>query len=366
MVKEAIRSINNMRLFKYISILVVIALGTYLLFFRENPYQEISGRTFGTYYNIKIKTEHKNRLLTNRIKEELDKINSEMSVFEPGSEINTINETGAHQAINLSDNMAKLMRSADEIYRLTDGNFDPTVGQLVDLWGFGAGQHSDIPTDQQIKDTLKSTGFNKLSFANNYKIMQKSNADTLINLSAIAKGHAVDRVSAILKNAGYKDYIVDIGGEIYASGAREEGVNGWNIGIAAPNLDNAPEENAAVIRLHNMAVATSGDYRNYYYKNNKRYSHTISPQTGYPVEHNLASATVFDSNCMRADALATALMAMGEEKGLKFANKNKIPVIFFTRNEYNETKMISSNEAQKLLDKYQIVSEDATSTQEKK
>ena len=365
MVKLAIRSINNMRLFKYISILVVISLGTYLLFFRENPYQEISGRAFGTYYNVKIKTERKNRLLTSRIKEELEKINTEMSVFEPGSEINSINEAGAHQAINLSDNMSTLMRSADEIYRLTDGNFDPTVGQLVDLWGFGAGRHSDLPSDEQIKNTLKNTGFNKLSFANNYKILQKANADIIINLSAIAKGYAVDRLSAILKNAGYKDYIVDIGGEIYASGEREEGTSGWNVGIASPNLGNNTEENAAVIRLHNMAVATSGDYRNYYYKNNKRYSHTISPQTGYPVEHNLASATVFDDNCMRADALATAFMAMGEEKGLKFANRNKIAVVFFTRNEYNETQMITSNEAKKLLDKYQILSEASQQPKEK-
>ena len=356
-----------MRFFKYISILVVISLGTYLLFFRDNPYQEISGRTFGTYYNIKIKTERKNRLLTSRIKEELDKINTEMSVFEPGSEINNINEAGAHQAINLSENMATLMRSADEIYRLTNGNFDPTVGQLVDLWGFGAGRRSGVPTDEQIKNTLKSTGFDKLTFANDYKILQKDDANILINLSAIAKGYAVDRISTILKNGGYKDYIVDIGGEIYASGNRGEGSSGWNIGVALPQLDSTTEENAAVIRLHNLAVATSGDYRNYYYKNNKRYSHTISPQTGYPVEHNLASATVFDKNCMRADALATAFMAMGEEKGLKFANKYKIPVILFTRNEYNETQMISSNAAQKLLDKYQILPEttDNSETKEK-
>lgn len=351
-----------MRFFKYISILLVLTLGTYLLFFRDNPYQEISGRAFGTYYSIKIKTEHKNRLLIGRIKDELDKINNEMSVFEPGSEINNINEAEAKQAINLSDNMAALMRNADEIYRLTKGNFDPTVGKLVDLWGFGAGRHSDIPTDEQIKNTLKTTGFDKLSFTNNYKILQKDNADIIINLSAIAKGYAVDRVATLLKNAGYKDYIVDIGGEIYASGTRSEDTEGWNIGIAVPKLDNSPEENAAIIRLHNLAVATSGDYRNYYYKNNKRYSHTISPQTGYPVEHNLASATVFDNNCMRADALATAFMAMGEEKGLKFANKHKIAVIFFTRNEYNETNMISSNEAKKLLNKYQILPTDETTT----
>lgn len=344
-----------MRLFKYISILAVAALGAYFLFFRDNPYQEISGRTFGTYYDVKIRTEHKNRLLLQKIKNELEQINAEMSVFEPGSEINNINDAAAEQPIDLSDNMSDVMRSAREVYRLTDGSFDPTVGQLVDLWGFGAGRHADIPTDELIKETLKNVGFNKLSFSNNYKTLQKNSRSLMLNLSAIAKGYAVDRIAALLKQEGYQNFVIDIGGEIYASGEKSDTNKGWNIGIAVPKLDNGPEQNAAVIRLHNMAVATSGDYRNYYYKDNKRYSHTISPQTGYPVEHNLASATVFDTTCMRADALATAFMAMGEKKGLNFADKNKIAVIFFIRNENNEVRMIASQEAQKLLDEYEIL-----------
>lgn len=177
----------------------------------------------------------------------------------------------------------------------------------------------------------------------------------MLNLSAIAKGYAVDRIALLLKQEGYQNFVIDIGGEIYASGEKSDANKGWNIGIAVPKLDNAPEQNAAVIRLRNMAVATSGDYRNYYYKDNKRYSHTISPQTGYPVEHNLASATVFDTTCMRADALATAFMAMGEKKGLVFADKNKIAVIFFVRNENNEIRMIASQKARELLDEYEIL-----------
>ena len=343
-----------MRLIKYISILAVVTLGTYFLFFRNNPYQEISGRTFGTYYNIKIRTEHKNRALLQKIKNELEQINGEMSVFEPGSEINNINDTAAGELITLSDNMAELMRSAREVYRLTEGNFDPSVGRLVDLWGFGVERHADIPTDKQVKETLKNVGFNKLIFSNNYKNLQKSNSGLMLNLSAIAKGYAVDRISKLLKKEGYQNFVVDIGGEVYASGEKSDTNKGWNVGIAMPKLDATLEQNAAVIRLHNLAVATSGDYRNYYYKDNKRYSHTISPQTGYPVEHNLASATVFDSSCMRADALATGFMTMGEKKGLDFADKNKIAAIFFVRNENNQPRMIASKEAQKLLEKYEI------------
>lgn len=237
-----------MRLFKYISILAVTALGAYFLFFRDNPYQEISGRTFGTYYNVKIRTEHKNRLLLQKIKNELEQINAEMSVFEPGSEINNINDAAAGQPIDLSDNMSDVMRSAREVYRLTEGSFDPTVGQLVDLWGFGAGRHADIPTDEQIKETLKTVGFNKLSFSDNYKTLQKNNRSLMLNLSAIAKGYAVDRIALLLKQEGYQNFVIDIGGEIYASGEKSDANKGWNIGIAVPKLDNAPEQNAAVIR----------------------------------------------------------------------------------------------------------------------
>ena len=211
-----------------------------------------------------------------KIKNELEQINAEMSVFEPGSEINNINDAAAGQPIDLSDNMSDVMRSAREVYRLTEGSFDPTVGQLVDLWGFGAGRHADIPTDEQIKETLKTVGFNKLSFSDNYKTLQKNNRSLMLNLSAIAKGYAVDRIALLLKQEGYQNFVIDIGGEIYASGEKSDANKGWNIGIAVPKLDNAPEQNAAVIRLRNMAVATSGDYRNYYYKDNKRYSHTIS------------------------------------------------------------------------------------------
>lgn len=193
-----------MRLFKYISILAVTALGAYFLFFRDNPYQEISGRTFGTYYNVKIRTEHKNRLLLQKIKNELEQINAEMSVFEPGSEINNINDAAAGQPIDLSDNMSDVMRSAREVYRLTEGSFDPTVGQLVDLWGFGAGRHADIPTDEQIKETLKTVGFNKLSFSDNYKTLQKNNRSLMLNLSAIAKGYAVDRIALLLSRKDIK------------------------------------------------------------------------------------------------------------------------------------------------------------------
>lgn len=355
-----------MRLFKYISIFVAVVFAGYFFIFQDNPYQEISGKAFGTYYNIKIRTDYKNRSLLSKVKEELDRINSQMSVFEPGSEINDINEASSAQSIELSTEMSYILENSHNIYKLTSGSFDPTVGRLVDLWGFGAGKHKDTPNEQDIAETLKDSGFSKLTFSPDYKRLRKSSHNNYINLSAIAKGYGVDQIAILLKKEGYKDFVVEIGGEVMASGEKSDADKGWNIGVAAPGSNNKAGENAVVIRLHNMAVATSGDYRNYYYKDNKRYSHTISPQTGYPVEHNLASVTVFDKNCMRADAIATGIMAMGEKKGMAFANQNRIPVIMFVRDDNSNAQMQVSNEAKKMLEKYEVRSEDEPPAEEVK
>lgn len=343
-----------MRFIKYISIATICALGIYFVLLRNNPYQEINGKTFGTYYNIKIRTTEKNRELPLKIKKELDNINMEMSVFEPASEINRINTLPAQQKIDISQNMSDLLTSAKKIYQSTYGYFDPTVAPLVELWGFGTSKQNTTPTPEQIQKTLQHVGFNKIQLSNNNRTLSKSNNEVTLNLSAIAKGYAVDRLAKLLHQEGYKNFVIEIGGEVYTAGAKSENISGWNIGIAQPIRDNYNVDNAAIIRLSDMAVATSGDYKNYYYKDNKRYSHTISPQTGSPVEHNLASVTVFDKSCMTADAIATGMMAMGETKGLYYANQNKIPAILFVRDNNNEIRMLTSDEGKKLLNKLTI------------
>ncbi len=340
-----------MRFLKYISIATIFALGIYFVFFRHNPYQEINGKIFGTYYNIKISTDNKNRGLPLKIKNELNTVNMEMSVFEPDSEINHINDAEANKNIKLSDSMYHILSNAKQINKLTNGNFDPTVGPLVELWGFGTSKQNLSPSEEQISQILATVGFDKLHISAKEKTLTKNNSNIMLNLSAIAKGYAVDRLTQLLHNEGYDNFVIEIGGEVYASGTKNKHSQGWNIGIAYPQKDNLNSNNAAVVRLSNMAVATSGDYRNYYYKDNKRYSHTISPHNGYPVEHNLASVTVFNPSCMIADAIATGIMAMGEQKGLTFANNNKIPAIFFVRDEQNSLTMILSSQAQILLKK---------------
>ncbi len=302
-----------------------------------------------TYYRIKIRSPKENNLLHNSIKKELQRINEEMSVFEANSEISLINRDDTGEWIELSPEMSAVMKTAYNIYNKSNGYFDPTVGRLVDLWGFGTSKGTQkTPDDKLIKDTLKTTGFDKIRFSNNFTRVKKTNPETKINLSAIAKGYGVDRIAALLEENGYTDYVVEIGGEVKAKGDRSKESKGWNVAVVTPNTQT--NENAYIVPLKNYAVATSGDYRNFFYYNNKRYSHTISPKTGYPVEHSLASATVFHKNCTTADALATAIMAMGEKQGLNFANDNNLFVILFVREDSNKFKALLSNKAQKELE----------------
>ena len=327
--------------------LVVAAASLYYMRFRQ-PYQIMSGETMNTYYRIKIRTDKENNLLHNAVKAELQQINHEMSVFENSSEISQINSDDSGDWLDLSPEMSEVLKDAYETYVESKGYFDPTVGKLIDLWGFGSTRKAKkIPDDQQITEALKTVGFNKLLFNSDFSQVKKTTPDVKINLSALAKGYGVDRIARLLDSYGYTDYIVEIGGEVKARGNRTPNGNGWNVAVARPN--SPTNENAYVVGLKDFAVATSGDYRNFFYYKEKRYSHTISPKDGYPVEHNLASVTVFHPNCMHADALATAIMAMGGKNGTTFANKNNLAAILFVREEDNSFKAILSNAAKKLL-----------------
>ena len=335
-----------MRILRYFSIFFVIAYAAWYFYAGDKPYQNINGQTMGTYYNIKIRTRKEDNMLPQRINQRLEELNREMSVFDSESEISRINSAKAGEWIELSPEMSKVMKDSAKVWRLSNGAFDPTVGRLVDLWGFGASAPQKAPTEAEIKEVLKYTGFDKLKFADGYTRVKKSNDNIYINLSAIAKGYGVDHIAKLLEDEGYTDFIVEIGGEVVARGNRSEEEKGWKIGIVKPV---ETPENAFVASLKNAAVATSGDYRNYYYKDGKKYSHTISPQNGHPVEHNLASVTVFDDNCMNADALATAAMSMGETKALKFAADNNLALVMFVRQEDGSLKTLVSDKAKKIL-----------------
>ena len=340
-----------MRLFKYISIFIILC-GLFFYFeTRQDNYVVLSGKTMGTYYNIKIRTKIKHNMLNKKVQEELELINQQMSVFDNSSELSLINQNIQNEWQPLSPEMSEVMKKAYDVYLKSNGSFDPTVGKLVDLWGFGAGTPKNKPSEEEIKKVLAYTGFNKVKFKDNFTRLKKTQPDIYINLSAIAKGYGVQRIAEMLSEIGYKDFVVEIGGEVVARGRRDELTDGWNVAVSKPTAEGV--ETAFVVTLKNSAVATSGDYRNFFIIDNKRYSHTISPKTGYPSQHNIASATVFHKNCTLADAYATALMEMGENKALEFANQNGLSVILFIRDTNDNIKTLISNEAEKLIEAQQ-------------
>lgn len=336
-----------MKIFNYILAAVLFFALIFYIGSKKNPYQIIQGKTMGTYYNIKIRVAYEDNLLNSEIKLVLDEIVTKSSVFEPNSEISQINKAAGDEWVELSPMMADLMKRAYSVYIKTNGVFDPTVGKLADLWGFGVSKISKTPTDEEIKQVLEYTGFNKVKFADDYTKLKKNNANIYINLSAIAKGYGVDKVVELLENKGYTDFVVEIGGEVRAKGEKSDEVPGWIIGISRPVKEKS--ENVYVVTLKNRAVATSGDYRNFHEMNGEVYSHTIDPKTGYPAKSFLSSVTVFADTCTEADALATAILAMGETKGLSFANNKKLQVVMFKRNESQEFDVLVSDRAAKLL-----------------
>ncbi len=337
-----------MRWFKYVLVfLLAAAVAAYWQKKAGDDVVVLYGQTMGTYYNIKVKTVNKDKMLGKQVKEELEFINAHMSVFDPLSEISKINHEKAGVWVDLSKDLSAVLKKAYEIYQMSGGYFDPTVGKLVDVWGFGVSQQKKYPSKEEIASVLAYSGFDKIEFSADFSKLRKKDTRTYLNLSALAKGYGVDRVYNLLKDLGYKNFVVEIGGEVRTFGLKTDDGASWKIGVVEPGTDR----NEYVVELKDSSVATSGDYRNFYYLEGKRLSHTISPKTGYPVEHNLTSATVFDQSCMTADALATAFMAMGETKALDFANKNNLAVILFIKDHSGKISHIISKPAQKILEK---------------
>lgn len=317
---------NNMRILKYISIILVVSVAALCLRRYTSLYQSFEGNIFGTYYRIKLNSEHKINKLENKIKEKLQEVDNHMSVFIPHSEINRINRAETGEDISLSPQMQTLLRISHSVWKQSDGWFDPAVGKLVELWGFGTEKPGHEPSAGKISEVLSYSNFGSLTFSKDFGTLRKKDSRTFLNLSAVAKGFGVDEVARLLEQNGIRDYLIEIGGEVRVSGRGPHG--SWLVGVTIPDPNrNFPEMR---IEMTDYSVATSGNYRNYYYRNGRKYAHTISPQSGYPAENTLVSATVFHPECAWADAYATALTAMGAEKAKAFAQKQQLAVILQT------------------------------------
>ena len=269
----------------------------------------IQGRTMGTTYNVKVVTGYLQSI--SRLKEKIDKrleeINRSMSIYQKDSEISRFNRfKKVGQKFKISNNFFQVMRAGQKVHRLSDGAWDGTVNPLLDIWGFGRSGRQDI-------------GFANIDVVEPGFLVKKRAAVT-VDLSSIAKGYGVDEVADLLRNLGYKDYLVEIGGEIFAAGHRKDNTR-WRIGINRPRADAAFDEVYKVVDLHNQAFATSGDYRNFFEVDGIRYSHVIDPRSGYPVSNGVVGVSIITDTCTFADGLATAIMVMGHANGLELINR---------------------------------------------
>ena len=294
----------------------------------ENRDWKLSGPTMGTRYHVtvvKVPEDVAQAELQSSIDAELAAVNQEMSTYIPDSELMRFNRAPVGQPVEVSQHLAEVIAQALSIYRRSDGAFDVTVGPLVNLWGFGPNPEPEtVPDDAEIAKLQQVLGSDALALEG--RALTKSR-DVAIDLSAIAKGHGVDRVAELLEAKGIRNYLVEVGGELRTAGVNPQG-QPWRIGIERPTAGQVVQK---PIQVSGKAVATSGDYRNYYERDGKRYAHSIDPRTGRPVEHKLASVTVIADNCAEADGLATALNVMGADAALKLAEKEGLAVFLLVK-----------------------------------
>ena len=303
---------------------------------------EISGKTMGTTYHIKVVSDEiDSGTLKADIDERLVQLNQVFSTYIPDSELSLLNRDGGD--IQVSRELMNVLSLSSEINHLSGGAFDPTVGPLVNLWGFGpSGPRNGVPSDEEISQSMARTGFTRLALQ---ELTITKPRDLVIDLSAIAKGYAVDVVSDYLDTMGEHHYLVEIGGEVRASGNNGRHVP-WVIGIEAPDME--VRRLLRTVPIKNMGMATSGDYRNFFEHEGQMFSHTLNPETGWPVRHNLTSVTVLHPRAGYADGLATAFNVMGEAATMQLAEANKLLVLAIIR-ENGDYKEVMSTELNRYL-----------------
>lgn len=293
---------------------------------------DLNGQTMGTTYNI-VAVDHSNTLQKSEVETAvstaLSRVNASMSNWDNTSEISRINAEKIGTVSSLSPELAQVMDAASQVNLASGGRFDTTIGPLIELWGFGAPGAQTMPSDEAIADAQAKSGHgNTLSLGS--RTVQKTQSDTQIYLAAIGKGYGADHVGRALEALGISDYLVEIGGDLYAAGHNPDGLP-WQIGIEAPNAHDRGV--LGVVGVSGMGLASSGDYRNYFEVDGQRYSHLIDPITGRPVDHKTASATVLAENAMLADAWSTAMLILGRERGLEVAAQHGIAVQFADRDD---------------------------------
>ncbi|MBM4139071.1 MAG: FAD:protein FMN transferase [Nitrospira sp.] len=320
------------RLRALIALIALLAAGAgFSLLRSEPPVAELhmSGRTMGTTYHVKYRpTQGAPSLTAMQLEVDtlLTEINHTMSTYDQESELSRFNRLRTTDWVSASAPLRDVLKAALEIGVQSEGAFDITVGPLVNLWGFGPEAHPDrIPLETDIAAARTRIGLDKITLSETQPAIRKHRPDVFLDLSGIAKGYGVDRVAELMIAHGIEHFMVEIGGEIRVRGLKEQDTP-WRIAIEKPLSGERSVQ--TMLALSDIALATSGNYRNFFEIAGRRYSHTIDPATGWPVNHHLVSVTVLAETSMRADAWATAFQVLGPERGMTIAERINLPVLF--------------------------------------
>ena len=291
--------------------------------------QVITGSTMGTTYTVKTTGSDVSKLQIEKVLKQVNKI---FSTWDPNSELSLLNLKPTNRWIDISRELFFVLNQSQKIYQQTQGYFDPGIGRLIDVWGFGMVKVVKKPSRTQVSELLPLSSIRYLQL-NNGQV--KKTKDIHINLSAIAKGFGVDQVAHLLKKHQVKDFLIEIGGEVIASG--KQGDRYWMLGIEQPN-----GAKPIAIVLNNQAIATSGNYRNYFVWEGERYMHILTPSNGLPADTDLTSVSVLNQQTMMADAYATAMMVMGSEKATELAKRLNLSVVLIL-NQQHDFKVVKIN-----------------------
>jgi len=309
----------------------------------EKPIEQVhlNGPTMGTSYNIKYIVQPNitdSTTLQGEIARLLEQVNQQMSTYRNDSELSRFNQHASAEPFNVSLETATVVKEAIRLNRLTQGALDVTVGPLVNLWGFGPEARPDIvPSDEELNARRAMTGIEHLRVEG--RTLTKAIPQLYVDLSTIAKGWGVDVVADYMQGQGINNYMVEIGGEIRLKGVNREG-KAWRIAIEKPTVEQRSVQE--IIEPGEYAIATSGDYRNYFEQDGIRYSHIIDPITGRPINNRVVSVTVLDKSCMTADGLATGLMVMGEERAMALAEAQQIPALIIVKTDDGFEEYVST------------------------
>lgn len=315
-----------------IALIVLMVAGTIFSLLRPESHVaelHMSGRTMGTTYSVKYRPVQDTpslKAMQIEVDALLTEINHTMSTYDPESELSRFNRMRTTDWVSASASLLAVLKAALEIGFQSEGAFDITVGPLVNLWGFGPELHPDrIPLESDIAAARARSGLDKVTLHETQPAIRKHRPDLFLDLSGIAKGYGVDRVAELMTAHGIEHYMVEIGGEVRVRGLKEHDTP-WRIAIEKPLSGERSVQ--TMLALSDIALATSGDYRNFFEIAGRRYSHTIDPTTGWPVDHHLVSVTVLADTSMRADAWATAFQVLGPERGMSIAERLSLPVLF--------------------------------------